>query len=546
MKIKLIFFYFLAVSIIFLSCSAKTPVISAIDPKIGNMGEIITLTGINFGSSRGESYVTIAGVSPTSSSYFLWQDNMILVRVPELGDSGLVYVHVKGKKSNAVLFSNSASVPRPIEGADMGLEPRITAVNPQMGIPGSLINITGNNFGISRGNSLQSMSGVFFSWDYESPSFNPYVIREPEYIEVSEIEFGYELWSARELRVRVPDGAVGGNLIIRTPNGVSRPVYFEVSGKPGYKNLKERRSYVISYSVDIRVQDATRPNTLYLWIPIPVSSSSQRNVSLVSRNIEPSVENHRGVSLFKLDNLGSGASRSVNLTYQVDVYSIESGVRVSPIRQERTPLFVQYTQSSPLIPSDNQQIRNTVNSIVGREQNPHAKAKLIYDWILANINISGTPSAPESNIAALLERRNTDSYGAALLFTAMARAALVPAIPSAGILIDRNGQTFRHYWAEFWIDGLGWLPVDPAMGSGVITSVDSAAVNFASFYFGNLDYHRITFSRGEVALSQMENRGRMVSNKQSYSLQNIWEEAVGGLESYTSLWGDITISGIYQ
>jgi len=541
----------------FISCGPKTPVISSIDPKIGQMGEIITLTGSNFGVSREESYVTIAGTSPTNSSYFLWQDNLIIVKVPESGESGLVYVHTKGKKSNGVLFSNSASVPRPIDGEEMGLEPRITSVTPQIGAPGSLITITGSNFGVTRENSLNTMSGVFFSWDFDSPSFNPFAVREPEFIEVSEIELGYDSWSAREIRVRLPDGAVSGNLEIRTPHGRSRPVFFDVSERPGYKNYKDKRTYTVTYSVDIRVLEASRPNTLYLWIPKPISSPSQRNVSLISRNIDPFVENHRGVSLFKLDNLGTGANQSVNLSFSVEVYAVESGVRPLGIRQEWSPISALYTQNTALLPSNDQKIKTAVNSIVGREQNPFLKARALYDWIITNIHIIDVPS-PDTNIVTALERKRADTYSSAMLYTTMARAAGIPCIPVAGVLIDRGGQTIRHYWAEIWIDGFGWLPVDPTMGSGAVTISDGTsgiqgvvpediitARDLANYYFGNMDNQRIAFSRGELVLSQMESRGRMVSHKQSYSLQNVWEEAAGGLESYSSLWGDIIISGIY-
>jgi len=554
------FIIILIIPFLFLSCSPKTPVVTSIDPKIGRMGEMITLTGNNFGVSRDESYVTIAGVSPTTSSYLLWQDNLIIVRVPELGESGLVYVHTKGKKSNGVLFSNSASVPRPVDGEDMGFEPRITSINPQAGVPGSIVVITGNNFGISRENSLQAMSGVFFSWDFDSPSFNPFAVREPEFIEVSEIESGYESWSARELRVRIPDGAVSGNMEIRTGHGISRPVYFEVSGRPGNKTFKDKRTYIVTYSVDIRVIEASRPNTLYLWIPQPITSPTQRNVNLVSRSADPFVENHRGVSLFKLDNIGTGANQSINLSFHVEVYAVESAIRPQSLRQERTPLSVMHTQNTTLLPSDNQQIRSVVASIVGREQNPYTKARAIYDWIHANMRITSTSSA-DTNIPSALERRRADTYGATLLFTTMVRAAGIPCIPVAGVLIDRSGQTFRHYWAELWIDGFGWLPVDPVMGSGTIPTTSGSGVlpgtlqvpesvrterDLANYYFGNIDNQRIAFSRGEIILPQRESRGRMVSHKQSYSLQNVWEEAVGGLETYSSLWGDITISGIYQ
>ena len=557
------------------SCGPNAPVISSIDPKIGRMGEIITLTGNYFGESRDESYVSIAGITPTSSSYYLWQENQIIVRVPELGESGLVYVHVKGKKSNGVLFSNYASVPRPFDGEELGLEPKISSVSPQTGAPGSLIIITGNNFGISREISLQAISqqaaiqhsapqssvsppsfGVFFSWDFDSPS-NPFAVREPGFIEVSEIELGYEAWSAREIRVRLPDGAVSGNFEVRTSNGISRPVFFDVSEKPGYKNYRDRRSYTITYSVDIRVTEATKPNTLYLWVPKPVNSPSQRNINIVSRSAEPFVENHRGISLYKLDNLGPGAYQSVNFTFSAEVYSVETSIKPSSIKQESTPLSAMYTQNTSLIPSDNQKIKSAVSSIVGREQNPYFKAKAIYDWLLANVKIYYSHSI-DTNVVLTFDKKRADQYSAAMLFVTMARAANIPCIPVAGVLVDTGGKTTRHYWAEFWINGFGWIPVDPFMGAGktVINEnqslasgtiyADGNSIIAGDYYFGNMDNQRIAFSRGEPVISQMENRGRPVSHKQSYSLQNVWEEAVGGLESYSSLWGDITISGIYQ
>jgi hypothetical protein len=546
------YFIFSVFLVFFVSCDVKVPVITSIDPKFGRMGEIITLTGNNFGDSRDESYVTIAGISPTNSSYYLWQDNLIILKVPELGESGLVYVRAKGRKSNGVLFSNSASVPRPVDGEELGLEPKITSVTPQVGAPGTLITVTGNNFGISRENSFDSGAGVFFSWDYESGAYNPFVVREPEFIEASETEMGYEHWSAREIRVRLPDGAVSGNFEIRTPHGKSRSVFFDVNGKTGVKTIKDKRSYTITYSVDIRVMEASKPNTLYLWIPKPVISPSQRNIILVSRNVEPFMENHKGVSLYKLDGLGAGTNQSVNLSYRVEVFAVESGIKPSSIKQETTALSKTHTQSTSLIPSDNQKIKAAVNSIMGREQNPYLKAKAIYEWIISNIHIEDSVYSPDPVNA--LEMRQCDPYAAALLYTTIARAAGVPCIPVAGVLINQNGKTVRHYWAEFWIDGFGWLPVDPAMGAGVFQIKDGAkrsddeplsARDLANYYFGNLDNQRITFSRGETVLSQIESRGRLVSRPQSYSLQNVWEESVGGLESYSSLWGDITISGIY-
>ncbi|MDR2729719.1 MAG: IPT/TIG domain-containing protein [Treponema sp.] len=520
------------------SCNSKIPVIKSIEPKIGKMGEVITLTGYNFGEERGGSNVTIAGIAPTNSSYQIWSDGIIRVRTPESGESGLVYVYAKGKKSNGVLFSNSAAVPRLPEGAEPGLRPQITSVSPQTGASGNTIIITGVNFGASRENS-----GVFFTWDYEPSSVNPFVVRDPQFIEVSDLEFGYDTWNAREIRVRIPDGAATGNLEVRTPRGKTHPVFFDISGKPGIKTYKDKRNYSISYSVDIKVLEAAKPNTLYLWMPRPAVSPSQRNISLVSRSVTPFVENYRGVSLYKLENLNSGSSQSVNISYNVEVYAVESGIRPLALKQNETSPFPAYTQSSNLIPADADIIKNLAAGITGREKNPYLTARLLYDWLITEMKVEESVLYTSAVTAA--ERKITNPCLMVLLYCSLMRACKIPCIPAAGVLVNRSGQTLRHYWAEFWLDGFGWVPVDPVMGARAVPDDYIIKQDWTNYYFGNIDSQRIAFSRGEINLSRIESRGRLVSHPQSYSLQNIWEEATGGLESYSSLWGDITITGIY-
>jgi transglutaminase-like putative cysteine protease len=510
------------------------------------MGEVITISGENFGPAREESYITIAGTEPTDSSYYTWEDDFIMVRVPEFGEPGLVFVYVNGRKSNGILFSNIAAIPRLVDAEDIGLKPRIISISPKAGPVGALVTITGNNFGGSRENG-----GVFFSWDYETPSLGAPLIRAPEFIEASENELGYEFWSTREIRVRVPDGAKSGNLEVHTTRGKSQSMPFTVSGSPGTKTFEDKRVYIINYSVDVRILEASRPNTLYLWMPQPVTSPSQRNITLLSRSIDPFTENYRGANLFKIDNLAAGANAHVDLSYSVEVYVQKTNPRIqSIVPDENSFLAEAYSQSSNLIPSNNPQIKRQVNAIISRERNPYSRARLIYDWLIREIKITETTSSditwtnwPESIVEAL-EKKQADPATAVLLYCAMARAGELPCIPAAGVLVNRNRQTIRHYWAEFWINGFGWIPVDPVMGAGAVPP-SFMFEQVPGFYFGNLDNQRIVFSRGEPGLTQIESRGRPISRSHSYSLQNIWEEASGGIESYSSLWGDVIITGVY-
>jgi hypothetical protein len=144
-----------------------------------------------------------------------------------------------------------------------------------------------------------------------------------------------------------------------------------------------------------------------------------------------------------------------------------------------------------------------------------------------------------------LEESRCDNYTAALLFCSLARAAGIPAIPVAGVLVNQDLSTGRHYWAEFWIDGFGWIPVDPALGAGAVPSAFNLNEGYATYYFGNIDNRRIAFSRGEIGVSRMDPRGRISVRSRDYALQDLWEEASGGLDSYSSLWSDIIITGMY-
>jgi transglutaminase-like putative cysteine protease len=509
------------------------------------MGEILTITGENFGDSREESYVTIAGITPTASSYADWSDSQIRVRVPEFGDSGLVYVHRNNKKSNAALFSNRQTMPQTVQEEYAGIGPRISAVEPRSGAIGSVATIRGSGFGASR-----EGGGVFFAWDAELPPGAPVERDGPDEVEVSEIEFGYELWNEREIRVRVPDGAIPGNLRVRTFRGDARPVFFDITGKPGTKTFKDKRTYAISYSVDIRVEKATEPNRLYLWLPRPVTSSSQRNVRLLSRSREPFIENYRGTSLFQMQGLQSGAAAALSLSYLVEVYAVETDIRANSLSagSRTSPAMSAYTAPNDLIPSDNPQVKKLAATVTGREQSPYLKARRIYDHLLNEMTIQWA-DAPEKGEAKTMEKvieeKRADPYMAALLFCAMARAAGVPAIPVSGVLIDRNRICSSHYWAEFWLDDFGWVPVDPTLGGGAAPPSFVLRADRANYYFGSLDNQRLIFSRGFTALSQMDPRSRVLARERDYALQSLWEEAAGGLESYSSFWSDIIINGVY-
>jgi len=103
------------------------PYISAFEPTEASVGDLITITGINFGMEKGNNqvYFTLTAASATrtetiedsyiaaSSSdydYISWTDNEIKVRVPDGASSGKVWVSASGTNSNSIYFEKIENI----------------------------------------------------------------------------------------------------------------------------------------------------------------------------------------------------------------------------------------------------------------------------------------------------------------------------------------------------------------------------------------------------------------------------------------------------
>jgi hypothetical protein len=528
----------LSFAMIFFSCKAERPLITALDPHIGVVGQPLTIMGESFGDEQGESYISIAGVIPTRSSYHKWSDTTIIVVVPDFGESGLLYVHRQNQKSNPVLFAIQDSIP--VKASNTSLSgPNITSISPESASIGDRIVIQGSGFG-----NQPEESATLFTWSAEKPD-SDINMGQTLFVSSNSQTGGYESWSGREIVAYVSDGAASGVVEVQTPQGISNAIPFEVVNKYGTKTIKDKKTYSVQYSADVRVEKSTLPNILYLWLPRPLTNARQLNKELIACNITPFINNYKGVTLFRLQDLKSGSSKDISVSYLVDVYAVETKIQASAIKQTNlSDLQKKWVQASNLIPSHKKEIIDAAAAI-SRERNPYLKAKAIYNYLLREVQISHVPLKGGA-VEALAEKK-ADSYQAALLFSALCRASQIPAVPVAGVLLDQaKGQAAPHFWAEFWLDGIGWIPVDPVLGSGIAPAAFKLREDYADYYFGNIDNARIVFSHGETALSQMDVRGRIATRERAYSFQNVWEESSDGLESYSTYWSDITITGVYS
>ena len=84
---------------------AQTLSVSGISPTSGPVGSVVTITGLNFGTSQGTSTISLNG---TSAVVTTWNDTVITAVVPVGASSGVFSVVVNGEVANSASFTVTA------------------------------------------------------------------------------------------------------------------------------------------------------------------------------------------------------------------------------------------------------------------------------------------------------------------------------------------------------------------------------------------------------------------------------------------------------
>ena len=523
--------------VLLLGSRSRPPVIDAASPRIGHGGDVLIVTGRGFGAERSGGQVVIAGVAPTSSAYLEWSEQRISVRVPQEVRSGFVYVVAGGSRSNGVLFANRDHLPRVGPTLAEPGQPLVVSLDRPRAAVGELVVIAGRNFGPQRG-----AGEVRFTWLSGDPLAGG--AGTAEFVAANEHDLDYESWSDTEIRVRVPDGAATGNLLVRTEKGFSNQVFFEVTSGVGSKRYTGRRTYSVSMDLSVANIRATGPNELYLWVPKVWQAPAQRNVRLVTREPEPLYEDVAGVAVYHLANLVPGGVYDVTQQFIFERYAVETVVEERSVEpyDRAARAYQVFTAADGLIPADDAQIAALAERLTRGQGNPWRRARQLYDGLLRRVVHDARRAADPLDA---LTAGAGDAYDLAVLYTALLRAASVPARAVAGYLVSSPDQRHAHFWSEFYLHHFGWVPVDAALAAGAGLVPLDADLEPADYYFGNLDNRHLALSKGLIATGKLDPQGRTVRRPDLGTLQMHHEEVVGLLVSYTARWSGLTILGVY-
>ena len=550
----------------------KKPNIEAIIPNVGVPGEILTVRGDFFGNERASSYVEFCGNRITESGYVLWKNDEIKIMIPMNAEDGLVYVVTRGGKSNPQFFVNNLAIPVSAPENKVLTAPIITEIMPENPSIGQVITITGKNFGSARENSA-----VYFSCREQNSqaqnftdlnstensamkaeskdTFFQLASKREGFILPSDYDFDYEYWSETEIRVRVPDGAQTGSLFVMTENGQTTMYPIAIKRQVGEKKFKTRYRYLLQMVANVSSIQGKSGGTITLYFPHPAAYSQQPQISITESVPAPVLLNYRGTSIFQTTlNADSDKANlsdnkfSAKQTFIIERSSAETRINrdyVHAFNQRDRMLYRAYTRADEIIPANAPAVLELLPKIYSNVTNPYRRAEMIFEYMTTNFHLAENRRRQNFETLDLIKNRRGDAYAFAVVYTALLRAAGIPARMLSGILVNADNRTQNHWWSEFYLEDFGWVPVDVALGAGMDFEPFQNERHPPKYYFGNIDTQHIAFSLNQNVIKPSTLNSNIVRIPHSFAAQSVWEESPAEIESYSSHWQVPIVLGIY-
>lgn len=288
------------------------------------------------------------------------------------------------------------------------------------------------------------------------------------------------------------------------------------------------------------------------WLTMPQQDPNQtvkdfKIESPVPTRIEKDSEGNTFVYVEVLDPPKDLRELKVVETFSLTRREEKSGVdatKTRPITEAERKKYAKYLAANENV-IINDDIRTLAAQIVGDEKNPVRAAKKLYDWTLNNVDywVKYPEKLKASGIgstAYCLKERTGNCTDFHSLWASLARSEGIPTQIVYGSffkkeLDGKDADQSYHCWPEFYVPNFGWVPHDVAiadifMGDFPTTPANDEKVRLTtgtgytgadmakvSYYFGNIDERRVTWSRGrDLTLSPKQDGGPVNAIAKAY------------------------------
>lgn len=262
-----------------------------------------------------------------------------------------------------------------------------------------------------------------------------------------------------------------------------------------------------------------------LWLPCPQTDEYQtienENVELdTAHAISETTTDEHGNKILYVEWDKEATERT--LTYTFDATRKEI---LCPELAENsdTPdeAYAEYLEPTSTLPVDGE-VKALADQIVDGKDTNVKKVRAIYDWVIANMvrddEVVGCGLGNVPELLTTLKGKCTDINS---VFVALCRAAGIPAREYFGIRMSTDPEadmtSGQHCWAEFYLEGTGWVAADPADVLKAIlknewTKDSAEAKEKQEYFWGNSDALRISLSTGRDLILEPAQDGAPLNN----------------------------------
>jgi rhodanese-related sulfurtransferase/transglutaminase-like putative cysteine protease len=262
-------------------------------------------------------------------------------------------------------------------------------------------------------------------------------------------------------------------------------------------------------TMDFDLSHHPQDKEVRLWIPYPVSSPHQdiTGMAVAGDFAESAVYTDKKFQTPMLYARWAAGAESRRLTLAFKAVRAEVSKRDLAEKEAawNQADFAMWLTDTSLAPLDGP-VAELAARITKGQKTVLAKAKAIYDWTCANMyRDPATIGCGPGDVCALLQKPGGKCTDIHSVFVALCRAAGVPAREIFGIRLGKNdGQdisSWQHCWAEFYLPGQGWVPVDPAdvrklMLQKNLTLDAPETVQLREYFWGGWDAYRVKLAVG--------------------------------------------------
>jgi transglutaminase-like putative cysteine protease len=257
------------------------------------------------------------------------------------------------------------------------------------------------------------------------------------------------------------------------------------------------RSFVFTYVTHVSAMPSGS-HQLRIWLPLPYEERSQivsdlKIESPARFKVEHEKEYGNRYAYFVVDSDNAKGPFDIRMTFHAQ--RLEHRVSLTMTDDPPAQPLVspaRFLLPDRLVPINGEIAQISVQQTEGATE-PVEKARRLYNYVVSTMHYDHDGAGwGRGDAVWACENKHGNCTDFHSLFIAMARAAGIPARFEIGFSLS-TGVTEGaiggyHCWAEFYVQGIGWIPVDASEGWKDKDKLE--------YYFGATDQNRVMFTLG--------------------------------------------------